>query len=121
MTDSTISALLQRHFLDPLSLERTYFPLEDGFIEPVAHPWGHIDVTSTETTDNWFLVSSNAWLSFKSGAFGTFATAEDLTRFVYTLLSGQLLTQASLDQMQNFFSFPWIPGQKGKEQSQLSG
>jgi CubicO group peptidase (beta-lactamase class C family) len=73
----------------PLSIERIYFTPEDTLVGPAAHPW-------VNESDIWDIYSSNANLSL---LLSTFSTAENITRYVNDLFTGQVINLASLDQL----------------------
>lgn len=94
VTGSSVSSQLRQRILTPLSLDQTYLEIEETNTGPVAHPWNQgTDFSSTPITAHF----STLWT-----AGGMMSTAGNMARWCNALYSGNVLAQASLDQMLTF-------------------
>jgi D-alanyl-D-alanine carboxypeptidase len=98
VSQKTISAQLHERILTPLSMAHTYFGAEDSLVGPIAHPWRNgVDVSP------WYGPSIHSTL-WTAGAM--YSTAEEMVRWLNSLYGGQVLTPASLAQMQTGVLIP---------------
>lgn len=95
-TNSNIASEIRSRIIEPLKLNDTFFAEEEDI--PGGFVRGYWDFDRNGTLDDLSFVNlSWAWTS---GAM--VSNAPDLTRFIAGLLSGELLTPESLDQMLTF-------------------
>lgn len=99
VTKSNMANALHQEILNPLSLENIFYPPDESLPLLISHPWN-------DGIDNNNIVKSNAWLSLHASPGGMFATAEDLTNFLYATFSGRLLSQSSIEKMRSITK-PW--------------
>lgn len=102
ITGTNISTQLHQRILTPLSMTRTFLPLEDTLRGPIAHPWSN-------GTDFSFFYGPALYTSVWTA--GTiYSTAHDMVHWMDALYGGQVLTPASLTQMQTCITEPpeWV-------------
>jgi D-alanyl-D-alanine carboxypeptidase len=95
-THSNIASEIRSRILEPLKLKDTFFAEEEDI--PGGYVKGYWDFDQNGTLDDVSFVN----LSWAWAAGAMVSNAPDLTRFLAALLSGQLLSSESLDQMLTF-------------------
>jgi D-alanyl-D-alanine carboxypeptidase len=107
-TGSTVAEEFRSRFLTPLGLQETFMSVEEELGGPVAHGW--FDIDGDEILDDVIeSMPMTAFMSIEWTAGAMFSSSRDLTRWTEALFSGEILTQASLDEMLTFHSLS-IPG-----------
>ena len=99
-TGSEVSSELRSRFLTPLNLNSTFFEGEEQIIGEVAHGWRDID--GDGILDDIFPLQLTAVWSATWTAGAIFSTAEDIAHWGEALFGGQVITQASLNEMLDF-------------------
>lgn len=93
-TNSAVSVQLRNLILNPLNLNNTFLPIAETVPDTIAHPWSNgIDISGVPRTS----MLSAAWTA---GAM--YSTSENMTRWYQLLFEGQVISQASLEQMLSF-------------------
>ncbi len=100
-TGSSVSAAIRDRLLDPLDLDRTFLAQEESLPPNIAHPWYDFDENGT-----WDDISSSfprmGYESMTWTSGGMYSTAKDLVLWADALFQGQVLSQASLNEMLDF-------------------
>jgi D-alanyl-D-alanine carboxypeptidase len=97
-----IETCLRENILSPQGLTNTIlYPQETSSLE-IAHPWTVNSPSGTlEDMLSWSGYSNNAMLSMAGSAGGIMSTAEDNVKFWNQLMSGQILSTTSMNQLLN--------------------
>ena len=90
VTQTSPAELYHQRIFEPLALEPFYCAPEDTVVSTVAHPWDN-------GLDTWSFYSSNAFLSLYG--YSVFSTAEEFTKFLDALFTGQIINSTSLEQI----------------------
>ncbi|MBP1667554.1 MAG: hypothetical protein H6Q23_2414 [Bacteroidetes bacterium] len=90
VTQTSPAELYHQLIFEPLALEPFYCAPEDTVVSTVAHPWDN-------GLDTWSFYSSNAFLSLYG--YSVFSTAEEFTKFLDALFTGQIINSTSLEQI----------------------
>jgi D-alanyl-D-alanine carboxypeptidase len=102
ITGSMVSAELRNRFWNPLGLTGTFLDIEEQITGVFAHRW--YDITGDGTPDDIsFLIRTSEFSAYWT-AGAMVSTADDVARWSQALFRGNVLTQASLDQMLTFHS-----------------
>ncbi len=96
-TGSKVSDELRDRFFTPLNLTQTFLRSEEDLIGDLAHHWLDIDEDGQLDDLSAFSLTSVWTSTWTAGAI--FSTAADIVHWGHALFSGQVLTQASLDEM----------------------
>jgi D-alanyl-D-alanine carboxypeptidase len=100
VTGNNYQTELRNRILSPLGLTHTYyFPFENPENETIAHAWFDLDgdgITDDLTEAGFPL---DGFFSATAGGGAIISTSGDLAIFMGKLLSGQIITPASLSQM----------------------
>ncbi|HQU59318.1 MAG TPA: serine hydrolase domain-containing protein [Saprospiraceae bacterium] len=109
VTNKRYEALLREEILNPLHLDHQYFNLSEAQAAQLPFPNYYFDRYANEQLENcsqW-----NSALANASNAYGGLAgTATDAIRFLEALVKGQVVSQASWNEMRQ-----WV---QGKESTQ---
>jgi D-alanyl-D-alanine carboxypeptidase len=101
--------LLEQEILQPLSLNQTYYNLSAQQTVSLGFPNYYFDRHANEQLEN--ITKWNNALANASDAYGALAaTPADVIRFYDALLDGDVVSESSLDEMQN-----WIKGVNSTE------
>lgn len=95
-----ISEQLHGRFFTPLSLNESFFEVEDTIVIPYAHNW--VDLNGDGILDDAFSIPTTAIYSATSGAGGVTSRPENLVRWLKALYGGSLLNQTSISSMLTF-------------------
>jgi D-alanyl-D-alanine carboxypeptidase len=101
--------LLEQEILEPLHLNQTYYNLSAQQTVSLGFPNYYFDRHANEQLEN--ITKWNNALANESDAYGALAaTPADVIRFYDALLSGEVVSGSSLDEMQN-----WVKGVNSTE------
>ncbi len=101
--------LLEQEILEPLHLNQTYYNLSAQQTVSLGFPNYYFDRHANEQLEN--ITKWNNALANASDAYGALAaTPADVIRFYDALLDGDVVSESSLDEMQN-----WIKGVNSTE------
>jgi D-alanyl-D-alanine carboxypeptidase len=93
-TNSQVSFQLRQNIFNPVSMEHTFFDVEETVPDTIAHCWLYNSYFSgTPRTSQY----SSVWTA---GAI--FSNPENMVRWYYNLFSGNVINQNSLNQMLTF-------------------
>ncbi|PSJ74816.1 hypothetical protein C7N43_22070 [Sphingobacteriales bacterium UPWRP_1] len=89
-----ISQLIRDRILTPLNMDSTFYDVEEPENGTIAHRWwNNVDYNDT----------SRVGLNTAGGCAGAvFSTSAEMVQWYHALFSGQLINQASLNQMETF-------------------
>ncbi len=102
-TGAEVSSVLRDRFWTPLNLNSTFFAVEEQIVGEVAHGWIDLDGDGVLEDISPFPITAFLSAIWTSGAI--FSTAEDIAHWGQALFGGQVITQASIDELVDF-----IPG-----------
>ena len=105
-----VSEVVRTRLLDPLHLDQTFFAVEESFPEETAICHGWFDLDHDGVPDDVTPYHTGIY-SVMGSSGAIFATASDLARWVDALLRGDVLSNASLDEMLTAYSI--VPGSGG--------
>ncbi|GJM33832.1 MAG: hypothetical protein DHS20C18_28330 [Saprospiraceae bacterium] len=99
VTDSAFYEVVRARIIDPLQLEQTFLPAEEGWQSPVGHIW--LDTNGDQIVDDFHQVFTTwtALLSAVAAPGGYFTTPSDLVEWIYQMHAGNLLEQTTIDEM----------------------
>ncbi|NIO29703.1 MAG: serine hydrolase [Candidatus Latescibacteria bacterium] len=102
VTGSTVPAEVQKRLLDPLDIHGMLLDLKEPVSANyrIAHNW--VDTNGDGVPEDVSARSRN-WINSLSGIL-YYATMEDLAKWLHGLHQGKVLSQASLDEMLDFYS-----------------
>lgn len=107
-TGSTVAEEFRSRFLTPLRLQETFMAVEEELGGTVAHGW--YDIDGDEILDDVIeSMPMTAFMSIEWTAGAMFSSSRDLTRWTGALFSGEVVSQATLDDMLTFHPLS-IPG-----------
>lgn len=106
VTGGPLGELLHEYLLGPLDLERTYYGASEVVDEPFAHGYLVADGEYHDVYDGSGHVPFASATSAASGAGSISSTTADVGRWLYLLLSGQVLSDNSQRQMLDFGATP---------------
>ncbi len=95
------AAQIAEDILEPLALSKTYYHGVEGYPEPPCVTNNYFEKKGDGRLENISDVQLQATEDVR-GADGIIASPEDFATFFSALLEGRLLSQASLDEMQQF-------------------
>ena len=102
LSEVSLHEFFRTHFFEPLGMKNSFMFLRS---EPAAETARMAEVYAGETE-----VSSMKSLSADWAGGGLVSTAGDLNRFQQALFTGEIISEATLEEMQN-----WIPETRGME------
>lgn len=102
VTESKVSAELRNRFWTPLGMTGTFLDIEESPVGVFAHRW--YDFNEDGTPEEMLLLFRMSEFSAYWTAGAMFSTAEDVAKWSHALFRGNVLSQASLDQMLTFHS-----------------
>lgn len=109
VSSKSYESLLRQEILGPLNLSRQYYNLSEAEAMQLPFPNYYFDRYANAQLENcsrW-----NAALAGASNAYGGLAgTATDAIRFMEALVKGQVVSQASLDEMRQ-----WVQGRESTQ------
>jgi len=104
VTGSTLASEFKNRFWQPLGITNAYLSLQEELPENQAHVYGDNFNNDGSNFDLTFLPrASHESITF--GSSGIFTTAGDLARWCHLLFEGKVLSQQSMDEMQQFVKF----------------
>lgn len=93
-TGQSFGKLLHDSILTPLQLDSTFLDVYDSVLYTIAHPWqGNVDKNSTPRK----ALNSASW-----SAGGMYSTSGEMAQWYHALMSGQILSPHSLNEMTTF-------------------
>ncbi|MEY3238191.1 MAG: hypothetical protein RI883_2292, partial [Bacteroidota bacterium] len=93
----TMAQLVRNYILTPLSLNNTFYDFTEAEIAPLAHRW--------KNGVDYFNISRISLNSSSGPAGALFSNGSDMAHWYHSLMDGQILTQASFDELTSFISF----------------
>lgn len=109
ITQKSYWQLLEQQILEPLQLTHTYRNLSDGQTVSMGFPNYYFDRHANEQLEN--ITKWNNALANASDGYGALAaTPADVIRFHEALLNGEIISESSLEEMQN-----WVMGVNSTE------
>lgn len=109
VSEKTYWHLLEQEILEPLHLTQTYYHLSDQQTLSLGFPNYYFDRHANEQLEN--ITKWNNALANASDAYGALsATPADVIRFHEALIGGEVISENSLEEMQN-----WIKGKNSTE------
>jgi len=102
ITESKVSTELRNRFFKPLGLARTFLDIEEPITGVLAHRWYDFSGDGIPEDISFIFRTSEFSAYWTAGAM--FSTAEDVAKWSQALFRGNVLSQASLDQMLTFHS-----------------
>jgi D-alanyl-D-alanine carboxypeptidase len=105
VTHSKVSTELRKRFFGPLNLNNTFLPAEEEMVGKVAHFWSDL-LDGDGTLDDLSSLPRTAMYSVTWTSGGIFSTADELAKWAHALYGGDILSQASRDQMLAFHPNP---------------
>ncbi|UCC81955.1 MAG: beta-lactamase family protein [Gemmatimonadota bacterium] len=107
-TGTTVAEEFRGRFLTPLRLRETFMAVEEELGGTVAHGW--YDIDGDEILDDVIeSMPMTAFMSMEWTAGAMFSSSRDLARWTDALFGGEVVSQASLDDMLTFHPLS-IPG-----------
>lgn len=104
-TDRSFAGLLRERFFIPLGLEHTLLGGADPIPEPTAH--GYVDINGDgEAEDLTAALPRTSFLTAASSAGGILATPRDVAMWLRSLLRGEAVSPAALEQMTRWVERP---------------
>lgn len=98
-----VTPILKNRILDPLNLNSTFLDIEEPLIGELAHGW--LYYSNSNNYINFSKIPRTAFYSAAWTAGAMVSTAEDMVKWARSLYSGQVLSQASLDEMFSIVPF----------------
>ena len=99
----------RNRFFDPLGLSTFGIPAFEDFDQPVAHVWMDL-FGSGQTQDAHFFYSQYLSLNSIAGAAGGYyATPEDVSKWMWQYMRGNLLEEATLEDAKTTVIAPGLP------------
>ncbi|NQT35812.1 beta-lactamase family protein, partial [bacterium] len=108
-TDSEVSDQLGERFFEPFDLNHTFLDIEDELVGDLAHGWHDLDDDGER--DDIYFIPRTSWYSALWTGGAMVSTAEDISIWSQALYGGEVLDQASLEEMLDFGEIPhgWNP------------
>jgi len=97
----TLTHVLRADFIDPLGLSETYMHMREHFTNTIPHNWSNPNMIPGQGIDASSYDQTAASTS-TSAAGGLYTSAADLARWGHNLYSGNVISQASLQEMMTF-------------------
>ena len=102
VTAGPITRPLHERLLDPLGLDRTYYGPIEQTGAPLAHGYTTVGGMELDGYDDSGVLPTENLASGARSAGGMSATAADVADWMFSLYSGQVLSDESLDEMLDF-------------------
>jgi len=98
ITGNPVQDEFRTRIWEPLALQHTYYGGYDDYTEPRAGVWWNFG----DGLMNYNLISETSMLSFGYGCSNIVSTPHDMAIFIHALLTGQILSPSSLNEMMVF-------------------
>jgi len=100
--DGNHAEYLKSHILDPLDLDQTYYKIQEGYPYPDGAVNAYSDYMANGKITNITDIYDNKW-NLMVGDDGLIASVYDYLRFTKSLFEGEIISQGSLSDMQEWF------------------
>lgn len=94
VTGQTYGHLLHDSILSPLQLDSTFLDVYDSVLYTIAHPW--------QGGNNNILIPRKSLNSASWSAGAMYSTSGEMAQWYQSLMNGQVLTQASMNELTTF-------------------
>ena len=99
------ATLVRRELIDPAGLDRTWVGGFEDPAPPLAH--GMLDINGDGSVEDLTsLVPATGFLTASGGAGALIATPGDVAHWLHSLMSGRVLQQKTLEEMQTWVERP---------------
>lgn len=100
-TGDSLHHVLRNNFLQPNNLNETFMEVFEPYSQTIPHNWSSSNFNPPTAIDQSATPHTALWSSAEA-AGGYFSSAADLTHWGYNLYSGNIISQASLNDMLTF-------------------
>jgi len=105
LTGKSLETVYEERIFSPLGMANSYIPTEDQADQPIGHT-NLYGLLENRVATNQIFTSLNGFNSSALAAGGAISTSEDLMKFIRGLLEGSLLSETSMNLMQNWQDYP---------------